>query len=331
MRRKLRVGLVSWAHVHSPGIAAALRSLDQVECSGLYDEEPERGRAAAAEAGLASHQELDSLLAASEAVVVASTNADHRRYTEAAARAGVHVLSEKPLATTVEDGRAMVDACAAAGVRLATAFPVRESRAVMALRDAIREGTLGRVLAVRGTNPGQYPGGWFGDRALAGGGAVMDHTVHVADALRWLLDDEVTRVQAEVGSYLWGLEVDDCGILTLDFAGGTFASIDSSWSRPRSYPTWGTVTLHVVGERATTDIDVFRQALVRYDDDAMRVRYVPWGDDLTRRMIAGFVDAILDGRPVPITGEDGLRALEVAIAAYRSSELGRPVEISELQ
>lgn len=330
MRRKLRVGLVSWAHVHSPGIAAALRSLDQVECSGLYDEKPERGRAAAAEAGLAPHEELDSLLAASEAVVVTSTNADHRRYTEAAARAGVHVLSEKPLATTVEDGRAMVEACKAAGVQLATAFPVRESRAVQALRDAIREGSLGRVLAVRGTNPGQYPGGWFADRALAGGGAVMDHTVHVADALRWLLGDEVTRVQAEVGSYLWGLEVDDCGILTLDFAGGAFASIDCSWSRPRTYPTWGTVTLHVVGERATTDVDVFRQALLWYDDAAGRVRHEPWGEDLNGRMLAGFVDAILAGRPVPITGEDGLRALEVAIAAYRSSKLGRPVAIAEL-
>jgi predicted dehydrogenase len=330
MTRKLRVGLVSWAHVHSPGIATALRALDQVEFTGLYDEEPERGRKAAAEHSTNLHKDLASLLSASEAVVIASTNADHRRYTEAAAHSGVHVLSEKPLATTVEDGRAMVEACQTAGVQLGTAFPVRESRAVLALRDAIRQGSLGRVLAVRGTNPGQYPGSWFGDKALAGGGAVMDHTVHVADALRWLLDDEVTRVQAEVGSYLWGLDVDDCGILTLDFARGAFASIDCSWSRPRSYPTWGTVTLHVVGERATTDIDVFSQALVRYDDRDMRVRYEPWGEDLTRRMIAGFVTAILEGRPVPISGEDGLRALEVAIAAYRSSELGRPVEISEI-
>lgn len=330
MTRKLRVGLISWAHVHSPGIAKALRGLEQVELTGLFDEEPERGRKAAAEEGTKLYEDLGSLLAASEAVVIASTNADHRKYTEAAARAGVHVLSEKPLATTVEDGRAMVGVCSTAGVQLGTAFPVRESRAVLALRDAIREGSLGRVLAVRGTNPGQYPGRWFGDKALAGGGAVMDHTVHVADALRWLLDDEVTRVQAEVGSYLWGLDVDDCGILTLDFAGGAFASIDCSWSRPRSYPTWGTVTLHVVGERATTTIDVFSQALMRYDDREMRVRHEPWGEDLTRRMIAGFVDAIIAGRPVPVSGEDGLSALEVAIAAYRSSELGRPVDISEL-
>jgi predicted dehydrogenase len=328
--RRLRIGLVSWAHVHAPGIADALLGLDRVELAGVYDEEPERVRAAASARGFRVHDDLASLLAASEAVVIASTNADHRRYAEAAAGAGVHVLSEKPLATTVEDGRAMVAACRSAGVQLGTAFPVRESRALIALRDAIRSGALGRVRAVRGTNPGRYPGGWFGDRQRAGGGAVMDHTVHVADLLRWLLDDEVERVCAETGSYLWGLDVEDCGILTLDMRGGAFASIDCSWSRPATFPTWGTVTLHVVGERATVDVDAFRQALVHYDDRAGQVRLVSWGEDLTRRMLAGFADAILAGRPVPVTGEDGLRALEVAIGAYRSAELGRAVRLDEL-
>ncbi|MGH2500257.1 MAG: Gfo/Idh/MocA family protein [Candidatus Limnocylindria bacterium] len=330
MIRKLRVGLASWAHVHAPGLAEALASLEQVTLTGLYDEQPDRGREAASSHGLRLHEDLASLLEASEAIVIASTNADHRRYAEAAARAGVHVLSEKPLATTLEDGRAMVEACRRAGVQLATAFPVRESRAVQALRDGIRDGTLGRVLAVRGTNPGQYPGRWFGDRRLAGGGAVMDHTVHVADLLRWVLDDEVTRVQAEIGSYLWGLEVEDCGVLTLELAGGAFASIDCSWSRPRTYPSWGTLTLHVVGERATVDVDAFRQALIHYDDGERRVRLEPWGEDLARRMVGAFADAILSGRPVPVSGEDGLRALEVALAAYRSAELGRPVTIAEL-
>ncbi|MEP6693082.1 MAG: Gfo/Idh/MocA family oxidoreductase [Chloroflexota bacterium] len=331
MTRRLRVGLISFAHVHAPGLAATLGSLEQVEFTGIYDEEAGRGRAAAAAHGTRWQERLDALLAASEAVVIASTNVDHRRYTEAAAKAGVHVLSEKPLATTIADAEAMIAACRAANVQLGTAFPVRSSPAAIALRDAIADGSLGRIRAVRATNPGQYPGLWFGHKKLAGGGAVMDHTVHAADLVRWLTGDEYTRAHAELGSFIYGLDVEDCGLITLDLSSGAFASIDCSWSRPQTFPTWGGVTLHVVGEKATADVDVFRQALTHYDDTAGRTRLVGWGDDLTARMVADFVDAILAGRPVPITGEDGLRALEVAIAAYRSADGKRPVAIADLR
>ena len=331
MTRRLRVGLVSFAHVHAPSLASTLGSLPQVEFSGIYDEDEKRGSAAATAHETRRHETLDGLLKASEAVVIASTNVDHRRYTEAAAANGVHVLSEKPLATTVADGRAMIDACRRAGVQLGVAFPVRSSPALAALREAIAHGALGRIRAVRATNPGQYPGRWFGDKKLAGGGAVMDHTVHAADAIRWLTGDEFARVHAELGSFIYGLEVEDCGVITCDLAGGAFASIDCSWSRPQTFPTWGGVTLHVVGEKATVDVDVFRQALMHYDDTAGRARLVGWGDDLTARMVADFVDAILAGRPVPINGDDGLRALEVALAAYRSADIKRPVAIADLR
>lgn len=329
--KRLRVGLVSFAHVHAPALAATLGALEQVEFTGIHDEDEKRGRAAASTHATRWHPTLEGLLGASEAIVIASTNVDHRRYTEAAAMAHVHVLCEKPLATTTADANAMIAACRSAGVQLGTAFPVRGSPAVMALKDAIAAGALGRIRAVRATNPGQYPGSWFGDKRLAGGGAAMDHTVHAADAIRWLLADEFSRVHAELGSFIYGLEVEDCGVLTCDLAGGAFASIDCSWSRPQTFPTWGGVTLHVVGEKATVDIDVFRQALTHYDDTAGRTRLLGWGDDLTARMVADFVDAILADRPVPISGEDGLRALEVAIAAYRSSESGRPVAITDLR
>ncbi len=329
-QRRLRMGLVSYAHVHAPALLRTLATLPQIELTGLYDEDPDRGDAAARTHGTAFHRELATLLDRSEAIVIASTNVDHRRYTDAAAVAGVHVLSEKPLATTLEDARSMVETCRAAGVQLGTAFPVRSSAAALSLKGLIDRGALGTVLAIRGTNPGRFPGSWFGDRAKAGGGAVMDHTVHVADLLRWLLTDEVVRVHAEIGSLLWDLDVEDCGILTLDLAKGAFASIDCSWSRPKTYPTWGGLTLHVVGERGTVDVDVFRQALVHYDDRAGETRLAGWGEDLNARLVGDFADAVLAGRPVPISGDDGLRALEVVIAAYRSAEQLGPVAIADL-
>jgi predicted dehydrogenase len=321
--RTLRVGLLSWAHVHAAGLARTLSTLDQVEYVGSFDE------SGAAHEGRA-YPTVEALLGACEAVVIASTNVAHREHTLAAAAAGVHVLSEKPLATTLADARSMIEACRASGIQLGVALPVRSSPAVIALKDAIGSGTLGRIRAVRATNPGRYPGTWFGDPRSAGGGAVMDHTVHVADALRWLLEDEVVRVHAEVGSFLYDLAVEDCGLLTLDLESGAFASIDCSWSRPATYPTWGGVTLHVVGDRGTVDVDVFRQSLMHYDDANGATRLVGWGDDLNALMVGGFVDAIIAGRPVPISGADGLRSLEVVVAAYRSVEQHRPVEVAEL-
>jgi predicted dehydrogenase len=331
MTERLRVGLVSFAHVHAPGLASTLGALDQVDFAGIHDDDEKRGRSAAGAHGTRFHPTLDGLFAASDAIVIATNNADHRRYTEAAAKARVHVLCEKPLATTTADAKAMIEACRSAGVQLGTAFPVRSSPAVMALKAAIAAGSLGRIRAVRATNPGQYPGSWFGDKRQAGGGAAMDHTVHAADAIRWLLGDEFSRVQADLGSFIYGLDVEDCGVMTCDLAGGAFASIDCSWSRPQTFPTWGGVTLHVVGEKGTVDIDVFRQTLTHYDDTAGRTRLLGWGDDLTARMVAGFVDAIRADRPVPISGEDGLRALEVVVAGYRSAETKRPVAIADIR
>src|SRR3981081_131526 len=138
MTRRLRVGLLSFAHVHAPGVASTLGALEAVDFVGIHDEEQERGRAAAGTHGTRWHPTLEGR----ESLVTTSTNPHHRRYTEAAARARVHVLCEKPLATTAPDARAMIDACRAAGVQLGTAFPVRSSPALMALKDAIAAGAL---------------------------------------------------------------------------------------------------------------------------------------------------------------------------------------------
>ncbi|MCA1656621.1 MAG: Gfo/Idh/MocA family oxidoreductase, partial [Actinobacteria bacterium] len=99
MTSVLRVGIASWAHVHAPGLAAAIASLPEARLSGIHDEDPERGRPAAEARGVPWCADLEELLGRSDAVVVASTNARRRAYVEAAAKAGLHVLTEKPLAT----------------------------------------------------------------------------------------------------------------------------------------------------------------------------------------------------------------------------------------
>ncbi len=325
-----RIGIVSAAHMHAQSYAAALTSLPEAEFVGIADPDGARGQAMAARFGTTFFPSADALLAQGlDGVIVCSENVYHRAWTEQAAGAGVRaVLCEKPLATARADALAMIAACEARGARLATAFPCRYAAAFRRLQQQVGAGAVGDVLAVRGTNRGRCPGGWFVDPALSGGGAVLDHSVHVAD-LNWLLlGRDAVEVYAEVGTGFGGGPIDDTGFLTITYAGGVFATLDTSWSRPASFPTWGDVTLQVVGTAGVLDVDLFAQTLTHYDDRAGRAQWEPWGSGMDTAMLADFL-RLARGEDAPrlATGRDGLRALDVALAAYRSAEAGAPVRV----
>ena len=172
----LKLGILSFAHMHAYGYASALVAHPGVTLVGLADPDPARGQKMA-ETFQTSLFESDTALLEQglDGVIVTSENVRHRALVEKAADAGVRaVLCEKPLATTVEDARAMIARCAERGVALATAFPCRYAPPFQRLRAQIRAGMIGDVLAIRGSNRGSMPGGWFVDRALSGGGAVID-------------------------------------------------------------------------------------------------------------------------------------------------------------
>ena len=322
----MRVGLLSMAHMHGHAYAAALKSFPDVDFIGVADDDQSRADQAGAHYGVKAFVGFEDLMAAKpDAVVIASENIKHRPLVELAAAHGVHILCEKPLATTISDGKAMLASCKSAGVQLMTAFPCRFSPAIVKLREGVLDGRLGRILAIRATNRGKCPYGWFVQKELSGGGAVIDHTVHATDLMRWLLGEEVIEVYAEIDNKLLHQDFDDTGFLTMEFASGIFATLDTSWSRPKSYPTWGDITLSVVGEKGVVNLDMFAQNLVHYSDKTGGVTWQPWGSNIDELMVRAFVDAIRDGKPVPITGEDGLRAAAVSLAAYRSAEIGAPV------
>lgn len=183
-------------------------------------------------------------------------------------------------------------------------------------------------MAIRGTNRGKMPGGWFIDRELAGGGAVMDHTVHVVDAVRWLLGREFISVYAEVDSRIWGIPLDDCGMLSLELEGGIIMTQDPSWSRPKSFPTWGDVTLEFVGTEGVIYLDAFAENFLVYDDGQGQILQEFYGGDMDYGLIKDFVAAVAEDREPSITGWDGLKALEVTLAAYESARRGQPVRLS---
>jgi predicted dehydrogenase len=326
----IKIGILSFAHLHAHSYAACLNGLPNTTLAGVWDDNSKRGRAAAKQYGARFHADLGALLASGvEGVIVASENIHHRALVEAAAAAGKWVLCEKPLATTIADAKAMIVACRRAKVGLGTAFPCRFSPPLMAAREQLRRGDFGDILAVACTNHGQYPGGWFSDPALSGGGAVMDHTVHVADALRWMLGKEFTRVYCEAGNQLHAgqFDTDDLGSLHLEMAGGIQVSHLASWSRAQSFPTWGDVTMEFVGTNGVLYVDAFRQKLDVYNDATMRATWPGWGDNPDLGLIADFVEAVRDRRSPAVTGEDGLRAVEVTVAAHKAMRARRPAAV----
>ena len=325
-----KIGIFSFAHMHALSYASALQASPDAALVGITDPDPARGAAMAAQFGTTYYASEAALLDQNlDGVIVTSENVHHRGLVEAAAGTGVKaILCEKPLATTTEDARAMVSACAASKTSLATAFPCRYSPAFQSLRTQVSAGILGEVLVLRGTNRGKMPGGWFTDKALSGGGAVIDHTVHVADLNRLLLGREAVEVYAEIGNGFYHETWEDTGFLTIGYDGGVFATLDTSWSRPKTYPAWGDVTLQVVGTEGVVDLDMFAQNLTRYDDASGRVLWEHWGSGTDAGLVADFLK-LMRGESAPdlATGEDGLRALAVAEAAYRSAALGEPVAV----
>ena len=157
----------------------------------------------------------------------------------------------------------------------------------------------------------------------------MDHTVHVADILRWYLGCEVVEVYAQTNRIFHRdtVDVETGGLIMLTFEDGTFASLDCSWSRPVYYPTWGGLTMELIGERGIVDIDAFRQNLTAYGHPEQHTAWSFWGSDMNQAMVEEFVAAIGESRPASVTGYDGYRALEIALAAYRSAETGQPVRL----
>ena len=324
----MKVGIISFAHGHASGNARCLAQLPDVELAAIADNDAARLRDAVDRFGGDAYADYRDLLARDdiEAVLVTSPNGEHREHVVAAAEATKHVLCEKPIATSRADGLAMVAACLAHGVKFQTAFPVRFSAPAVTLRRMVREGAVGTPLAVKATNPGSFPGGWFGDPLLAGGGAVMDHTVHVVDLLRWIFEAEVTQVYAEIDTRLHReLPVDDVATVMLTLSNGLIVSLDPSWSRPKTWPTWGGLTMDVIGDGGVISMDAFSQNLQLVEDRGPSHVFLPWAEGGDLAMIRGFADAIRNDTDPPVTGEDGLRALEVALCAYESARRREPV------
>lgn len=333
MTTPLDVAIVGCAHrPHAWSYARALSASGSARLSAVFDEDESLGRSVAGDFSAPYVDDLETLLGSGDldAVVVCSPTSDHRRHVEAVAAAGCHVLCEKPLATTVDDGRAMLAACREAGVQLHAAFVSRFLPHVRTAKEALDSGSLGDVVGLRAGNRGRpplpphYPA-WITDPDQAGGGALIDHSVHLTDLVRHLTGREVVRVAAETGTLLWGARVEDCALLSLVLDSGAVVSLDPSWSVPANNPWDYDFFLRLVGTAGSVDLDDLAESVqIVSAGTGDGLRLAGFGEDPDAEMVETFCASVRAGRLLEpgASGEDGLRALEVALAGYASAADG---------
>lgn len=331
--------IVKWGIVGASNIARswmirAINAQPDAKVAAVYSSSPQRAKSYAAETGIPKYySSLGSFLDDEnvEAVYIGSRNDQHKSQAIAAAQRGKHVLCDKPLALSVQDAREMITACAQANVVFGTNHHLRSATVHRKMRTLIKAGAIGRPLAARAFFAVHLPEesrGWRTTIPEAGGGVVLDITVHVADTLRFLLDDDVQEVvalTANQGITALGLEDSVMGVMR--FRSGLLAQFHDSFSIGNDL-----TGLQIHG----TDGSLYAEEnMLQKPNGRLYLRRngkreeVPVGaiENHYEHLVREFIIAIHGhGKPFA-TGEDGLKSLAIASAILESAETHRAVTL----
>lgn len=310
--------VMSSAHERAETYVRLLRDLPGVEVAVADPDDPAWGRSTSRRLGVACAQE-ELFAPGPRVVVVTSKIARRRELVGRAARAGAQVLCEPPLAATEADAQAMVDACAAAGVRLTLASPACFSPAFTAVRTAIADdAVVGRLMTVHGALHSSMTTEKAADGALAANAPFL---LDMVDAV--LGGEPAEQVYAQSNGILSAEPgVESAALVTVRYPSGVVAAIDCSWSRSAHQPT-----MTFIGERASVEFNACPRLLGGFDSATAGERWEPGGIDLDSIMLNEFLAAAGNGHPVGPDGTAGVRALRVIQAAAKSVETGRPIDI----
>jgi len=332
MSQPLRWGLIGASTIAAQHMIGAMRD-NGGEVVAVMSANLDRAKGYAAEHAIArATDDLAALVGdpAIDAAYISTTNELHRDQLFAAAQAGKHVLCEKPLALSLADAKAMVAACRERGVVMGTNHHLRNAGTHRAMREAIKQGRIGKPLFARVFHAVYLPPnlqGWRIDKPQAGGGVTLDITVHDADTLRFVLDDEpvaVSAMNANGGLGRAGLEDGVMGVAR--FSNGLLAQFHDAFTT--RYATTG---FEVHGESGSLiGRDCMTQApkgevLLR---DAKGEAPLPIAhENLYARSVRLFQEAVA-GRGVPAaSGEDGVRSLAFALATREAARSGREAKV----
>jgi len=265
-----------------------------------------------------------------DAVYISSVNDKHRAQLEAAARKGVHVLCEKPLALNLHDAKEMVDLCRSHNVRFATNHHLRWAASHQAIRKAIVEGLIGDLRSARVFHAVYLPPhlqGWRINEPAAGGGVVLDITVHNCDLLAYLLGEYPHEVIAMTDHKLFGDQLEDEAMSIWRYPSGVLAYTHESFATPHGGHG---IEIHgskgsLIGESVMSQQPVGR-VFLQVDGARTEIELQP--HNLYQAAVSDFVNAIKEAREPRCNGVAGTRALAVALAVLTSAAQGQKITVN---
>lgn len=339
--RKIRFALVGCGRISRNHIEAMKHHSHDIELVDVCDVNPQAAQQAAELTGATPYQSLDDLLQHSQAdiAVLATPSGLHSSQAIAIAKRGLHVMTEKPMATRWKDGVAMVEACDQAGIRLFVVKQNRRNATLQRLKHAIEKKRFGRIYMVNvnvfWTRPQEYydSAKWRGTWEFDGG-AFMNQASHYVDLLDWLIGP-IESVQSFMGTLARDIQVEDTGVMSIKWRSGALGSMNVTML---TYPKNLEGSITVIGEKGTVRIggvavnDIQHWEFLEPEPGDAEIRDASY----QTTSVYGFghpmyyenVIKVLRGEAEPETdGREGLRSLEVLIAAYMAARDGRRVSL----
>jgi UDP-N-acetyl-2-amino-2-deoxyglucuronate dehydrogenase len=339
----LKVG-ISGAGTIGQVHATALEGVDNATVVAVADPREDAGRALAGKYGATWYASYEEMLSDPnvDLVILGTPSGLHPEQTILAARAGKHVITEKPMAITVDGATQMIAACEDAGVHLAVIFQNRLSRDVYRVRRAIEAGLIGKPILGSASvywfrTQGYYDanGGWRGTWALDGGGALINQSIHTIDLLQWLMGG-VSSVQANLATLAHTIEAEDAAAAAVTFNSGAVGTILVTTDADRDYSP----RVEVVGTegRVTLESNVVTlwEGKGELGDDLLTAEDLEmvegWeaGEKFGaahRRQLRLIINAIVAGKEPPVPGREARKAVDVILGIYDAAKSGKRVEI----
>jgi UDP-N-acetylglucosamine 3-dehydrogenase len=313
--KKLGVAVIGtgfWGKNH----ARVYKELESTELVAICDKDAERAKTIAKQFGVKAYTSSSRMLKNKEveAVSVCTWSTSLAKEALKALRAGKHVLVEKPMATTTRQAEKLVATADENGLHFTVGFLMRFIPGLQTIRESVESKKIGSLVCATAKRVSQWP------ERIGDVGVVKDTAIHDIDVMRFVFRDDPIAVYAKTGA-MQHRKFEDYALIMLTYADGKSAFIESNWLTP-----YKTRTLTVTGSDAIMRLDYITQELwIEAAKENVQPKF-PWQEPL-KAELQHFADCITKKQKPVVTGEDGVKALKIAIAALESSAKNRAIKL----